>query len=109
MKPEFVFIYDENRRIYKKGACGTAIYREHWRKHEIVGETSRSWVTKWGNKVPKRNYLHRLYCFSEQELDERCYVHENRYRISDLVRREWNYERLRKIAELIGYKEPSHD
>jgi hypothetical protein len=42
-KPTHVWLYDTNRRIYPEGG-GSPIWRKHWRRFEIVGETARSWL-----------------------------------------------------------------
>ncbi len=43
-----VWIFDENHRVYVKGAghfsAGHLIYREHWRPTNITSETRVSWV-----------------------------------------------------------------
>lgn len=105
MKPEFVWVFDQNRRVYPKDGNGGPIPREHWRKRKVVGETSRSWVLEYGTKVPKKN-PHWGFLFSETELDEWCWDKENRYKITVWINdRAVNTATLRKVADLIGYRE----
>ncbi len=76
---------------------------------EIVAETSRSWVIGKGYsecKVPKKG-IHPGYAFSEEEVDDDCYLHDNRYKIAQLVERLIDVTSLRKIAEIVGYEKAS--
>ncbi len=103
-----VWIFSENRRVYRKdGVGGGPIWREHWRQDKIIGETSRSWIVgqgSWEQKIPKKGPWHGV-AFSEKEIDQAAYVHDNRHRISDAVGRLQDYACLREIAELVGYEE----
>lgn len=112
-KPEFIWIFNCNRRVYsgKPGSRSSPIWREHWEKFSVTGETTRSWIVSRfdDHKVPKkppknkwdaRNY-HSKYCFSEQDLDERCWVQENYYRIWQDVRDCKDYKTLKTIEELL--------
>ena len=99
------WIFDENRRRYKtdeKGrSTGGPIWREHWVKVEIVGETSRSWITNYyDRKVPKKGG--RGYAFSEEDIDRMAFV-EQRHAIGEAVKYCTDYETLRRIAEAVGY------
>ena len=103
-----IWRFDENHRIYKKDANGRSnggpIYREHWRSTTIQAETTKSWITVWGEKVPKRG-PHPGYAFSASEVDDHCWVHGNRYSITRAVDRCKDANALRRIAELVGWKE----
>lgn len=106
------WIFDINRRTYARDAEGKSIgggpiWREHWRPTEIVGETSRSWVSSLGKKIPKTGGCG--ICFSERELDEACWINENRYKLGDKIRACNDYAKLTLIAEiLLDNKELSH-
>lgn len=102
-----VWLFDENRRVYTRGgSVGRGpIWREHWAPRKIVGETSRSWVTEYGDKVPKRGCDPRCVAFSRDEIERQAYIHENAHKIGEAVRCIGDYELLRKVAELIGYSE----
>ena len=102
-----VWIFNSNRRVYREGARGGPIWREHWMPEKIVGETSRSWIVgqgTWEKKIPKKGPWHGV-AFSQEEIDNAAYVHEHRFRISEKVGRLDDFACLRKIAELIGYEE----
>jgi len=88
-------VYDEDRKI---------VWRKHWVKHEIVDETSRSWITAWGKKISKKAPGPHI-CFNEEEIDKMAWVHDNSYKISLDIRRLADHEILKAVAILIGYKE----
>lgn len=99
------WIFDENRRRYKvddKGrSIGGPIWREHWVKVEIVGETSRSWITNYfGRKVPKKGG--RGYAFCEADIDRMAFV-EQRRQIGEAVKQCTDYETLKRVADAVGY------
>jgi len=104
------WVFDENRRIYAKGEDGRSlgdgpIWREHWRPEKITSETSRSWVTEYKTKIPKRNRDPRWFALTQLEIDEQAYVHENRYRIIEAVSRVSDASTLRAI-EAVLEREP---
>lgn len=109
VRPERVWIFDPNHRVYQKDAdgrhYGSPIWRRHWCEEAIVDETSRSWVTARGVKIPKRGADPRRVVFSEEEVNQRAYMEEHRYRIARQVERVVDYETLRQIAALVGYEE----
>jgi hypothetical protein len=83
-KPTHVWVFDYNRRVYpakKLGEIsGSPIYREHWAKREIVGETSRSWLMSEGwrtVKIPKRGANPCRFLFSEKDVDDNVWVHDH--------------------------------
>lgn len=114
---DIVYVFDLNHRVYPEKKDNNAysgsgpIYREHFVKRQIVGETTRSWLvafegaaadahyaTKHAKKEP-RNGLHTL-----EQVTEQVYIHDHSYRIQDAIKHV-DYATLRKIAELINYKE----
>lgn len=101
-----VWIFDENRRIYRKDKggrpTGGPIWREHWRKLDIVGETRVSWVSSFGKKIPKKGG--RGICFSLEEINQQAFVKGNIHKIVDAVRQCNDYATVRAIAELVGYE-----
>lgn len=106
-KPTHVWIFNENHRVYGKDRSAP-IWREHWRRREITGETSRSWIVGGYSelKIPKNPKTpQRHIAWSEKELDQLCWLREHRYRIVRSVESLPAAE-LIKIASLIGY-EPS--
>lgn len=106
---QHVWIFDQNRRVYpptpsghKWASSGPPIYREHWVKHEVVDETKRSYVTKYGTKVPKTGG--RGFALSEREVDLDVWLHDNRHKICRQIEMMQDAELLMKVAELIGYQ-----
>ena len=102
-----VWVFNENRRIYArdekgKSLGGGPIWREHWEKGEILSETSRSWVLRYGEKVPKKGHDPRKYAFSLADIEDQAFVHENRYRISMAVSRNTDAAKLRTIDLILS-------
>ena len=95
-----VWYFDINRRVYRKGGRGAPIWREHWRKLTIVGETSRSWVSSCGHKVPKSGG--QGYAFSQAEIDDAALLAQ-RWQIADKVRYVSDINLLKQIAKLVDY------
>ena len=109
-RPEFVWIFDINRRIYPPREpgrifSGSPIWREHWRKRAITGETKRSWITECGQKIPKRGAVPRSFCFSEEEIDRMAWVVDNRHRLARCVENLLDFDKMKQIAEIVDYKE----
>lgn len=101
-----VWIFDQNHRVY--GSKNSApIWRKYWREYKIEAETSRSWVIGRGwaeRKIPKNGRMPMDVCFSEAEIDRRAFVVDHAYRISEEVRKLSDYDKLKQIAEMVGYK-----
>jgi hypothetical protein len=114
-KPDakYIWQYDYNYRVYQDDdglKSSTPNYRKQWRRHEVVEETSRSWVLDNGVKVPKngKNVVDKQghymgFAFSEDEVNDRVYRHDHAQKIAEEVRKA-DAETLRMIAELIGYQ-----
>jgi len=102
-----VWIFDNNRRIYPpapKGrlwASGGPIYRDHWVKHEVTGETRVSYITKYGGKVPKKGGYG--YALTIDEVEDDVWLHDHRHKIAKLVGEIQDVALLRKVAEAAGY------
>jgi hypothetical protein len=109
-----VWFFDVNHRVYpeKEGRHSSAapIWREHWVRHHVIGETSRSWLVgsypkadpKLCAKCPKAEITTR-YALTELEVDERVYCHDNGWRIAERVQRIKDARILREVARIIGY------
>ena len=113
-----VWIFDGNIRKYTNDECDTnhlSWHRRHFEKRFIIGETSRSWLVdyKGGNpdnamKVNKKTLTYKgcygqdgiLYT-SEEMINKQCWVQENRYELSDMVRKCNDYETLKQIYDLL--------
>jgi hypothetical protein len=105
-----IWIFNLNRRVYRKRngrPYGPPIWIEHWEEAKVAGETSRSWVTNTGVKVPKKlKQIHNsMFCFSLEEIEERAWIKENAHKIADAVQRVNSYEILKTVAEIVGYRE----
>lgn len=104
-----VYIFDINRRVYPKddkgrSISGGPIWREHWRPEKIESETSRSWVTEFGNRIPKKNPDPRCVTFSKAEIEEMAWVHEYRYRIVRCLEVCQEPEKVKQVAAILGFK-----
>jgi hypothetical protein len=109
-KPTHVWVFDENRRVYPKKEPGdlsaSPIYREHWVKHPIIGETARSWLigpTWRPTKIPKRGADPHLVLFNEKDVNDNVWCNIHRYQIQRLIPT-LSPDQLRQVAELIGYE-----
>ena len=100
--PFDIWIWEADARIY--GTDGKYIGRGKYVKNEVVGETSRSYVLKYGKKVPKK-YVGENVAFCEEDVRQKTWVRGNRYLIAESVRNVYNYDKLKAIAEISGYKE----
>lgn len=94
-----VWLYNFNG--YARDATGRLSERGRWIKHEVIGETSRSWVLQHGRKVAKRGG--NGFILDDAELERHIYVMDQRHRIADAVRMTRDYDALTRIAEIIGY------
>lgn len=97
---------DRPSYIWKRDINFGRSERNHWRKMEVIGETSKSWLIGYSwrpIKVPKKgpwdNFL-----FSDEEVERVVWASDHRYKITHLVERA-NYDQLKKIAEIINYQE----
>lgn len=114
-----VWWFDPNRRVYATDAtghrAGPPIYHEHWCETTIVSETRASWTTKDRQKILKSDRrIHDRYGikavkFSRAEVDADVWVHDNRRAIVDAIAAIGDVEKLKRIAEIVGYvpREPS--
>lgn len=97
------WLFDHNRRRYRKDKngreCGNPIWREHWWKVKIVGETSRSWISAYGHKIPKKGG--RDCAFSEEDIENAAFI-QSSYIISDYIRMCKDYEKLKAVADILG-------
>ncbi len=103
------YIFDGNYRVYperKKGEYDSRspIYREHFRPVTIMSETTRSWICgpKW-KKISKRDPWKILN--TPSMVDDDVWMNNNRYQISKKVHTNTDVDKLRQIAEIIGYEE----
>lgn len=102
-----IWIYDANRRVYARDAAGRSyggpLYRESWREEPIIGETKMSWLIgpDWKPKKIAKKGPHCGICFSLAELEDRCWEHDNRHRLSEKVRGA-TLSQLRRIDAILS-------
>jgi len=117
-----VWIFDDNRRVYQDDKGNKTVspwFRGHFVEKYIVGETKQSWLVGYkGNmlddktniKVNKKNLTYsignnygrngKLY-ISEEEINQKCWMEENLRIIIRKVEQCTDYEKLRKIEEIL--------
>ena len=118
-RPAHIWVFDSSRRVYREvtpdekaagklWAGGGPIWREHWIKLEITGETSRSWITERGHKVPKKGADPHQFLFSEKQVEQSAWDKDHRHKIVQRI--EWrgsngiSLTQLEAIAEILGYE-----
>lgn len=118
-----VWIFDSNRRRYEDDKGNKLVscwYRGHFSENYIIGETKQSWIVgckgssldnRNNYKVNKKNLTYsttnmygkdgRLY-ISEEEVEQNCWLHDNRYKIREQVERCSDYDKLKNIEEILN-------
>lgn len=97
-----VWLFDLNSRVYVPGRSAP-VYRGHFVPHEIVGETSKSWIVGFGEKkFPKKNPEG---MYTAEGVDDQCWAQDYRIKIIDHVRR-CSPDQLREIAKIVGFVAP---
>jgi hypothetical protein len=98
---------------------GTRLWRKyHWGgAYTVVGETSRSWLMRYdgqpeydkSDKVPKASLPDEWFP-DERDWQDWCFDKAHRNSIVRMIAQEWESPvdgaMLRKVADLIGWKEP---
>jgi hypothetical protein len=105
-----IWILDENHRVYTEAKpnslWGTLIWRKCWRKRRITGETRVSWIIDGHLKISKKGPWFGV-AFSEAEIDRRVWIHDHGYKIAkaveDLRHADGGFEKLKAVAEIVGY------
>lgn len=107
-----VWIFDSNRRRYDDNK--RVIYRAHFNPVVIEDETARSWVityqgrrfniNKKTGEIGSTTYpgMSKVVYYSEQEIDQACWIHDNRAEITRKVSFCRDYKTLRKIEALLA-------
>lgn len=116
-----VWIFDSNRRSYEDDKGNKTIapwYRGCFVEKYILGETKQSWVvgyeesdinSKRNIKVSKKTLTYqgsfgldgKLY-LSEEIINQTCWINDNRYEISEKVRKCEDYNKLKQIEEILN-------
>lgn len=117
-RPTHVWVFESNRRVYadRSNIGQGPIYREHWVQREIVGETARSWVDKFGKKYPKASVgstdaRRNGFLWSQEAVELNVWVHEHRHKLASLLNHGLTDEQVAAVAEAIEYEHqpPSMD
>ena len=115
-----VWIFDSNHRVYKDDKGNKLVrcwYRGYFVERYILGETNQSWIIGYENasaddrynvKVNKKTLTYKretpydgiLYT-SEDTIDQLCWIHDNQYEIMEQVRKCNDYNKLKKIQEIL--------
>lgn len=102
-----VFVYDQNRRVYGSSLSGPSP-RHHYRAEQVVGETSRSWLTGYAHRPDKHPKADPRALHGLDDVEDALWVSSHRYRISRKIDAISDADKLRAIAKLIGFEpEPS--
>ena len=116
-----VWLFDSNHRVYKdaEGNKTTSpLYRGYFVEKYIVGETKQSWLVGYkGNtpddrlniKVNKKTLTYirsnafdgRLYT-SEEQIDQLCWINENRHKLSQKINQSNDYQKLKEIEAILN-------
>jgi hypothetical protein len=99
-----IWLFDINRRVYAPDKSGGPIWREHWRPVEIVSETSRSYVTKYGERCPKKGRDPNVWVWSQAEID-RAEIVQGSWAIANDVRGCRDADKLLAIRSILDGKE----
>lgn len=100
-----VWCFDQNRRVYDgKGSFGGhIIYAGHFYESKITGETSRSWIVgQYGDKYSKKDPSG---LYTDEQKADAIWMHDNRHKIAGIVDRCRDIEKMRQIAQIVGYVE----
>lgn len=108
-----VWIFDENRRVYRDedgNYSSRCIFRQHFCKVKVTGETRQSWILSYQNniKVNKKTLKYKrgygrdgnLY-LTEDDIDKMCWIKDNKMNIIDIVRRCDNYKKLKQVEDIM--------
>jgi len=115
-----VWIFDSNKRSYvddKGNKLDRCWYKYHFDERYIIGETKVSWIIGYeSNKIENKNNikvnkktleypyqscLNGILYISEEQIDRVCWIEENKYKIRDMVGMCKDYDKLKKIKEIL--------
>jgi hypothetical protein len=103
--------FDVNRRVYEKDGVKTnsPVYEEHFVKIEIIEETKKEYICKFGRTINKKSMLYKIdnstrkRVFTEQEKEDDIYVSSKAYKLAELVRKS-DANTLREVERLLSAK-----
>lgn len=106
-----VWIFDPDYRAYSKEDRGAPIFRAKFRERYVTDQTRVSWILSYEPNLPewnkgtkyKKKDAHLHIFISEEEIDKKCWVHENRHKIAEAVSRRCNdYDKLKAIEAILN-------
>jgi hypothetical protein len=105
-----IWHFDINRRVYPKrtGLGSAPIYAQHFVEYKIVGETPQSWlVDSYAKQIPVSKKAlaagdNPKGFFTEEQMQDRIWLHDNHYAIIERVRQCNDSATLRAIAEVLN-------
>lgn len=113
-----VWLHDDNAGRYHSHKHDLTLaerYRLEFVEHEIVGETSRSWLVGLEHdptKVSKKDFTYATWntgrkrmFVSPAEVDDEVFRRAHRHKVAEVVGRLSDVKLLREVARLIGYEE----
>jgi len=117
-----VWIFDENTRKYTDEHGNKTVgtwYRGHFVEKHIIGETKVSWIIGYQGSTPdnrdikvnKKTLLYnrqialdgQLYV-SEEDINQHCWIHDNKHLLSRRVQDCKDYQKLKEIEEILNRK-----
>jgi len=115
-----VWIFDNNNREYvddKGNKTQSPWYRSHFIERYIIGKIKDNWVIGYKNssiedksnlKVNKKTLTYKskygldgILYISEEEINRKCWVVDNHYKIQDQIMKCNDYDKLKKIEEIL--------
>lgn len=105
------YIFDDNRRIYKRDengrSSGSPIFREKFVQVEIVGETSRSWVFSYygETKVSKKDPWKKIHTL--KMVNDKVWLKEHAYKLGEKVQQCRDIAKMKQIAVIVGLDTPT--
>jgi hypothetical protein len=112
--------FEPNKRVYEKeNGYPRLVYRHHWIENgaTVVGETRVNWLVVPYDKeppynlfmrdiarVPKNGPLPPEYAVDAAVVEQDIWVHDNKYKLIDVIQKSRDYAALKAVAELVGYE-----
>jgi len=103
--------FDVNRRVYEKDGIrkNSPYYDEHFVKIEIIEETEKEYICKFGRTINRRSMLYKIdistrkKVFTKQEKEDDIYVNSKAHSLAELVRKS-DANTLREIERMLSVK-----
>lgn len=103
-----LYTFDSNRRVYPKTGVmsNRPIFAEHFRLIEIVSETDKEYICRYGT-INKRSMMlkqgsHRMETYTNAERLDMIWKNDHHYKLMRVIDRVKDVATLKKIAALVG-------